>query len=189
MAAMESAQLTTIEFDGYIINNETGEVVDLISPAQEFHVTDASSADWVLQKLCDAESEIARRRLIIASVIERQETEIRAQERRIEYLKFRFGQELEAFAKENLPANKKTWKGTYGEVSFRLTSPRLDVVNEGDAIRWAQANAPDAVKVETSLLKSKLPAELLDLPAAALGSMGLSAVPAGESVTIRTVKA
>lgn len=186
---MESAQLTTIEFDGYIINNETGEVVDLATPANEFRVTDASSADWVLQKLCDAESEIARRKLIIASVIERQETEIRAQERRVEYLKFRFGHELEAFAKDNLPANKKTWKGTYGEVSFRFTSPRLDVVNEGDAIRWAQANAPDAVKVETSLLKSKLPAELLDLPAAALGSIGLGVVPAGESVTIKTVKA
>jgi len=185
---------TVIEIDGYLVN-ELGEVVGMTSqPKPEFHVEDAESADWVLKKICDAESEAARIQLVLASVKERLETEVKAQLRRAEYLKYRFGGELEHFAKENLPSGKKTWKGVWGEVSFRTTKPRLDIVDEARAIEWAKSSSDcaTAVKVTEKLNKSELPIETVELllndPESAAVA-GFDVIPASESMTIKTVKA
>lgn len=192
---MPATENKPFEYEGYLIDPETGEVLGMASlPKPEFRVEDAESADWVLKKICDAESEAARIKMVLASVQERLETEIKAQLRRVEYLKYRFGPDLEHFAKENLPKGKKTWKGVWGEVSFRSTKSRLDIVDEEKAIAWAKSDAAleVAVKVTEKLNKSELPQEvvgrLLDDPESAK-VIGFEVIPSSESVSIKTVKA
>lgn len=183
-----------IEIDGYKIDPATGEVVEITAlPKPDFRVTDAESADWVLKKICDAESEIARLDMVLASVRERLEADRKAQARRVEYLKAKFGADLEEFAKENLPKGKRTWHGTWGEVAFRSTKPRLDIEDDAKALAWAKASplTESAVKVTEKLNKSELPADtvaflLTDPELASIA--GFKVVPASESCSISTVK-
>lgn len=170
----------------------TGEVLDLATPKPEFHITNAEEAEWVFGKLCDSESEEARLKMVLASVKERLESDIKAEKRKQEYLRWKYGNELAEFAKNNLPQGKRTYKGIFGEVAFRSTAERIDVVDDGLAIDWAEANSPNAVKVSKHLNKSEIVEEQLT----ALKSNsewakahGFEVVPAGESVTIKTVKA
>ncbi len=187
-AAEQSAiENKPFEHEGYFSDPISGEVVGMIVPKFEFQVIDAESADWVLEKICDAESEMSRLDMVLAAVKERIETQKKAQENRVKYLKWKFGGELEEFAKNNLPHGKKTWKGTYGEVSFRTVKPRLAYAGESDAIAWAKDHCPEAVKVEERFLISLVPAELvakeMESPAAPF-----YIEPGSESVTIKTVK-
>lgn len=50
----------------------------------------------------------------------------------------------------------KTFATAHGTVSTRETKPRIEVVDEEVAIAWAQVHDHAAVKVDTSLLVSKL---------------------------------
>lgn len=180
----------TVEQDGFIIDTESGEVLGLAT--QEFHVTDEASADWVLKKLTESEAEIIKLNLMLESVAERLASERKAAERKVEWLKARFGAELEQFAKENLPKGKRTWKGTWGEVSFRTSPARLEVTDEETAIKWAERNCPSAVKVSKKFLKSELSTGFMGLAsenALFRHESGLNYIPETETMTIKTVKA
>jgi len=146
----------TIEQDGFIIDVETGEVLGLAKP--EFHVTDASSADWVLEKMLDAKASITRENIKLKSITENIESKKRDYQRRIDYLEFRFGAELEAFAAKELEGAKtKTWKGDYGQLKFRTVNGGVRVKDADEALAAAkQLGWVDAIKVKEEFQISKL---------------------------------
>ena len=173
---LELMEQTTVVIDGYIVDVETGEIVGVESP-EGFAVRDEDSAKWVLERFLDSDANIAKAEAVVRNA---QAILKRAKSRR-EWLERRFLPELAEYAKANLPKGSKTYSTEYGAVSFRATAAKLKVVDEGQALSWAKQNAPEAVKVEESILVSKLPKGLVeDAP------QGFEVVEAGESVSVKT---
>lgn len=146
----------TIEQDGFIIDAETGEILGLVKA--EFQVTDEKSADWVLEKMMDEELNIIREDIKLKALAENCEDRKAQSRKRIEFLKWKFGPQLEAFAAKQLEnAKAKTWKGTFGKLSFRNTKGGLRVVDKAEALIVAQVNGfTNAVKVTEEFQISKL---------------------------------
>ena len=181
----ENLQTTTI--DGVIYDTETGECLGTVKP--EFHVTDQASAEWVMEKVFSLDAEIAAYEARLKALSENIGAMKRTKEQQRAGILYRFGPEVENFAKENLPKGKKTWTCPYGSVSFRTTQAKLDIADQDRAIVWAKSEAPEAVKVTESILKSMIPADkvnwIMENPTSA-DANGFTIVPAGESSTIKT---
>ncbi len=181
----ENAVVETIEVDGYQINLETGEVLSMPGK-DEFHVTDDKSAEWVLQKMMDAEAEIAKQDAKLKAVKDNLETLKRQYANQRGYLEYRFGEELKMHAKANLQRVKKTWTCLYGKVAFRATKERLKVADELRAVAFLEKEDTNAVKVKKSVLISNIcgatKKAILEQPL----ETGFEIVPAGESITIKT---
>lgn len=143
--------------DGLWIDADTGEVVGLAEP---FQVTDEDSANWVLEKLLNAEADIARERMKLRAVEERAQANIKRHERRVEWLKARFGPELEAYAAQALEGKKsRTLSLLFGKLAFRKKAGGLRLADEALALEWAKKHCPDAVKVTEAFRISAIPAE------------------------------
>lgn len=149
----------TIDGVVYTIDEETGEMTAEV-PA--FAVKDAESAEWVLERVQTLEAQDAALRARQEAILANIATERSRIDARKKGLLFRFEGQLAEFARENLPKGKKSWVCPYGTLGFRTTRGSTKVLDKDLAVEWAQANAPDAVKVETSVLVSKLPET--DLP-------------------------
>lgn len=175
---MTNLETTTIIIqDGYKIDSETGEVLGLAEP---FQVTDIKSAEWVMRKMHEAESQAKAYEAQAADILANLCKLTKFHRSKAEWLKTCYGSQLEEVAKANLIKGKKTWSSLFGSVAFRTTAPRLDIVDEEDAITWAKVYYPEAIKVKESLLKSNIPTDEVYPP-----ESGIVFVPAGESVSIK----
>lgn len=146
---------TQLQEPEYIIDIETGEILGI---KEEFHVTDESSADWVLEKIMDAEANIARENMKLKAITENIESRKKEYQNKINFLKMRFGPELEQFAREQVEGGKsKTWKGSFGRLSFRSVKGGLRVVDKEEALTVAQVNGfTNAIKTTEEFQISKL---------------------------------
>jgi len=146
----------TIEQDGFIIDAETGEILGLAKA--EFHVTDASSADWVLEKMLDAKASITREDIKLKAITDNIEAKKKDFQRKLEYLEFRFASELQVFAAKEVEGQKtKTWKGDYGQLKFRTVKGGVRVADADKALASACMNGwVHAIKVTESFQISKL---------------------------------
>lgn len=153
-------QNTTV-IDGFIIDIETGEVLG--HEKQDFRVTDEKSADWVLEKIMDVQCERARIAIKRKALLENLDSQDKDLQRREDWLQTRFGPDLESFAREQLKdAKTKTWKGTFGRLSFRTAGGGLKVADQDKALSWAKGFAPHTIKVVESFLISQLSADEKD---------------------------
>lgn len=148
-----------IEENGFLIDSETGEVVGLAGVKEDFTVTDAASADWVLERLMDSETQVARLNIKLKALTENIQTQIKAEERKQKFLKFKFGPALEHFARVALEGKKtKTLPLTFGKLSLRTVKGGLRVADAEKALEWALNKADHAVKVVESFQISLLTA-------------------------------
>jgi hypothetical protein len=146
----------------YVIQAETGEILGLARDAATeppFRVNSRSEAEWVLEKLTEAESEIAaldKRKAVLISNIEAMQRE---HEHRAQWLRVRFGPELEEWARTELAGKKtRTLKTPFGTLSFRKRPEKLVVDEEEKAIAWADKwGITDAIKRTEKLLISMIP--------------------------------
>lgn len=168
---------TVIIQDGYKVDADTGEILGLAEP---FQVHDVKSAEWVMQKMHEAEAQAKAYEAQAADILANLCKLTKFHRSKAEWLKTCYGSQIEEVAKANLPKGKKTWSSLFGSVAFRTTKARLDIVNEDRAIAWALLHEPDSVKVTRTLLKGYLPVEAYDTE-----KTGLVLVPEGESVTIK----
>ena len=125
------------------------EIVPLDSlPARQFEVTDDNSANWVVRKIVEAEH-YARR------VKEWAEREIKCSQVEATFFRQRFGPQLEAWARQQLAhARRKCVKLPAGTVGFRTEPAKLDVTDEQKLVAWCRRSLPDALKIETRVLKA-----------------------------------
>jgi hypothetical protein len=140
----------------YLIDVSTGEVLAIEQPAG-FTVRDQASAEWVLERIFDAESQEAalgeRLRIIAKNIVEMQA----AQRRRVEWLRKRFEPELRQWAEHELEGKRtRSIRTPFGTLSFRKGQRKVAVDDEAPAVEWAEKNRPDAVKVTKKLLVSAL---------------------------------
>lgn len=119
------------------------------APREPWKITDIGSADWAMRRLAAALSAQA---------------EFEAQAHEWEILARQFNSQIDYFAErletwgieQRAVTSLKTIKLPAGSISTR-ENPAKFVVTDSDALlEWARVNAPDAVKVVESVLKSKL---------------------------------
>lgn len=182
-------QIETTVIDGLIINVLTGEIVGEEKP--EFRVTDEASAEWVLEKILNAEADAAREQIKLNAVKERLEANIKASKARAEFFTTKYANDLEDFARTQLEGAKtRTLKLTWGSLSFRTTKGGLRVADPEKALAWAKDNAPEAVKVSESFLISQVPDETKAMIMSATPhdqeARGFTLVPDSESFSIKT---
>ena len=110
-------------------------------PKQEFSIQTEEQAAWVLSK----HAAINAKRDLLKKQFDAMNAEIDANER---FLEWRFGKQLEGWARQNLPSGKKSVKLLTGTLAFRKVSESLEVVDEAALMSWAQGDCPEAYKVK-----------------------------------------
>lgn len=167
--------------EGYYVNPETGEVLGHVEAAEEFRVRDMPSAEWVLEKMQMADSEIAAVEMRLAAIQEQMESILADRRRRRNWLQTRFGAELEAFAREALDgAKQRSLKTPFGTMGFRHVAGSIKPLDKKGCIAWAKEYCPAAVVQREELVVSPLkdredlPNELFDV------------TPAGDRFYIKT---
>ena len=125
---------------------------------ERFHVRDEDSANWVLRKI--AECRAYRERVARWA---RAET-LRA-ERQEGFLMHRFGNELEAWAREQIGkqhGRRRSIALPAGVVGLRREPTKLVVVDERALVGWCRTHLPAAIKVTETLLKTEVLAHVKD---------------------------
>lgn len=175
-----TTQSEAIVVDGYRIDPETGEVLGHVTATDVFHVHDRDTAEWVLQRMQEADAQASAIRLRRAAILELLETQETEYTRRRQWLEVRFGQELADWARGELVGKRtKTLTTDYGQIAFRSVAGRL-AVREGVATRevhvygevpvepsplvgWAARECPQALKLTEEFQISRVPAGM-ELP-------------------------
>lgn len=140
----------------FLVEVGTGEVLAVEQP-EGFAVRDRASAEWVLERIFDAEADDAaleeRKRILVRNIERMQE----AQRRRAAWLRRRFEPELREWARAELEGKRgRTIRTPFGTLSFRKGRRRVVVEDEDGAVAWARRHRPEAVRVEERLLVSRL---------------------------------
>lgn len=196
------AEPRVIEMDGYLVDEETGEVVGVVTPP-EFVIDSQSAAEWVMNKMLEAESQVAafdKTDAVIhaKAVLANAEAMKKPLQRRVEWLHKRFDNELGEFAKTRLTKTCKTWRCLFGTVSLRKVPARLALKDEGLAIRMAEDFKLYAagLRVTKEFLISQItPADHAELVTGLIGHewsaedqtrKAFEIVPATEKVDVKT---
>ena len=117
----------------------------------EFTVHDEASASWAVDKILAARERAARIRANCEEMIADAEKEANSTE---QYL----GPMVEAWAKDNLPRDKKSLKLSTGKVQFRSVPGGARVVDENAVMDWAMSALSDAfeTRMRTVLNKARV---------------------------------
>ncbi len=135
----EESAVREIVVGEYVLDADTGEILGLAGVKEDFTVTDEKSADWVLEKLMDSETNAARLEMKLRAITENLTAQIKAEQNRQKYLRFRFGPSLEHFARQALQGKKiKTLTLTFGKLSLRVLKGGLRVMDQEKALAWAR---------------------------------------------------
>lgn len=148
--------------EGFCYSKETGE---LLYPAEKegFKVDDQRSAEWLGEKLMGLDADIAALELQKQAVCQNVDRMIADKKRHRDGMTFRYGAQLEAYAKANLPKGKRTWTCPFVSVAFRTVKAGFKSIvdmKSQNAIDWAETNCPQAIKTERSVLVSLIPDEV-----------------------------
>ncbi len=155
------SDLNTEIIDGYLIDVETGEVLSLAGHDPAFHVTDRTSAEWVLEKISRNTSALKALEIRRNEIMENLEAQQREIERRADWLNQRFGAELKDWATRQLAGQKrKSLQLDHGKVGFRQTHGSVRVFDQITAVQWLQQHCPRAVQMEAKVYVSNIPDEL-----------------------------
>lgn len=162
----------------YTIDPETGEILDVTTPQDGFQVTDRASAEWVLEKMAEAEAAAQAHKARLEAVKANIESQIKDEERKLAFLDFKFGHQLRLFAEQELDGKKsKTLKLDNGKLSLR-TVPAKWEWNQDALLPWAKKYAPEAIKTTEKVLVS----ELTDAQKAVCSTEGIAKVTDSQEV-------
>lgn len=137
----------------YKVDPDTGE----LTPDEPFFIDTDEKADWLLEKIVNAQADKARALTKLNALRANLEADIKAAERRERSLLSYFGPQLAEHAKKKLDGKTKTVRFTWGSVAFRTVKGGLRVVDADKALLWAKSNGhSNAVKVTESFQVSLL---------------------------------
>lgn len=170
----------TVVIEGHVYDAQTGEYMH---PAEKdgFRIDDQATAEWFGEKIAEMDADIKAlemRKAALTANIDRQIADV---QRHRDGMMFRYGAQLEAFAKANLPKGKRTWTCPFVSVAFRTVKASFRVRDESQALEWAKANCSEAVKVKESFLTSNV-SDAMKI----LAPDVFDAVPERETVSIET---
>jgi hypothetical protein len=144
------------EQEPFVVDVETGDVVSIRPNWLPEVLTSMADLEMFMDKLsleeAKVEALVARRKQILENL----DTMISRHSKKRDYLMSRYGSQVRDVALRNLPRDRKTLDNAYGSVTFRKTQPKIVVRDVEKAVDNLSVICPDAVKVEKSILVSKL---------------------------------
>lgn len=119
-----------------------------LAPPDTFSVHDSASANWLVRKIAEA-------RAYAKHVKTWADAEVRRAEREEEFFLHHYGHQLEAWARDQIDTKRrKSLKLPAGTVGYRTVPPKLDVTDERKLIGWCRKSLPEALRVETHVVRS-----------------------------------
>lgn len=112
-----------------------------------------------LQRLLKYETELKAEELAMQSVIDRCKQLVKEKERKVQWLKNKYGEQITDFAESQLTGKAKTWKCPWGQVSFRTVPASFTIMDEQKAATVIPLSC-DAVVTQYKVYKSKIPKEI-----------------------------
>lgn len=168
------------------LNETTGEVVG-VEDAPLAAIADQATAEhviaWLGPRRAAAQARLAGLEAEKTAWIERinavYDGRIRRERSLLGWYATRYHDLLRYYADVMLTGQKgRTVVAGLLRLSFRRKPRKIEVADSETAVVWAQSNCPDAVKVTTSVLPSKIPDDLWEtIHAATEGASGLRLVP------------
>lgn len=133
---------------------------ELIVRVSRFVVDSPKKADWAGRKLVEALASIDETKDLVNEQIRRLEEFRDARVRSLQHSVDFFTDHLVTYANAERVAGRKTVALPSVKVSGLAVKPKVDVVDEEAAVKWAEEAAPEAVK--KSFLKSKAGIEIVE---------------------------
>jgi len=173
-----------------LIDEETGEYAGPVDTTLPEYIENEEHLVLFMRRLMDAEIQLEAKKRELDIVIENCRKLVKAQEARVNWLRFRYEASATNIAHNALPRRQdgsfrsKTWTCPWGQVAFREVKPTVEIVDEEAAIEWAEQNAPDAVKTSKRVFLTPLKEALQtikELPTC------FKPVPGKEAVTFKFV--
>lgn len=126
------------------------EAADLPQASPQFEVTDAHSANWLVRRIVEARGYAER-------VQEWAAAELRRAKREEAFLLARYGHQAEQWLREELRkarGRRRSMSLPAGTMGLRSVPPRLEVVDQRQALEWCCANLPGAVMMKIEVAGS-----------------------------------
>lgn len=131
------------------IDPETGEIID---GKKLFEIDSDEKAEWYLRKRLDMESHLKALCIKKQAIIDNIDSECKQIQNKLDSFNNMFENSLAEFARKQIEGSKsKTYKTPYGKVIFRKIPASVSVEDKDKAVEWASENAPDTVKVVTTV--------------------------------------
>jgi hypothetical protein len=130
--ALAEAMATNFSPDNLPLELGDSEEVET-TDREQFHITDDSSADWLLRKYAAINAEISLIQNQAAAAVKRLQSDREGLERL-------YQAELEEYARQRIAADKRGRKSVilpHGTVAFRTIPAGLKIVDEQEALEWA----------------------------------------------------
>jgi hypothetical protein len=119
---------------------------------ETFHVHDQATANWVIRKIVEARQYAER-------VEDWAERELRRAKREEEFFMFRFGAQLEQWARAQIAVthpHRNSVALPAGKIGFRLQPLRLQIRDDRALLAWCKRHAPAAVVTSERILKTAI---------------------------------
>lgn len=144
-----------------------------------------------MRRLMRYEAEARATEMELKAIIANAEKMLKQRQRKVEWLKTRWATSAAVTAESLLPRKSdgtyrlKTWTCPFGEVKFTSRGASVEIADDDVAVRWAEANSPEAVKVTKKVLVSQLPSK--DWLAEGRCPNGFALRDGSTSVTFKTI--
>jgi len=149
-----------------IIDELTGEVKDYLDTHQRFLDRLPDSEDDVEFLLGIMQEAEANENMLLArakAITENMQSMAGDWRRKREFMEYKYGKALQAFAAKKLEGSKvKTYKTPYGKLIFRKSLGKIEVLDKELCASWAEQHVPEAVS--KSVLVSHLKGMEGELP-------------------------
>ena len=185
-----------VEVNGELFDEETGEYAGRVDNGTlPVAVETEEDLVTVSRIISEAEARIEARRLQLENVIENTRAMLKAEERKLEYLMYRYSEGMQRLAFDMLPKKAdgtprvSTYTNPFLKISYRKVNASVKIEDADTALTWVRRNCPAALKVEEKVLPSRIPADVLEsIIADPEGAkvIGFNVVPEHRSVTIKS---
>lgn len=156
-AKIDPTPIREIVIDGVVYDADTGEEIRPHVP-DGFQITDEASFEWAMEKILDADVNVTRAKLKQTNVAAELEKDVRKAVGRADWLRKRFGAELESYTSKKLEGvtKTKTIQSVFGKCSFRKKPGGIRVKDAQKAIDYATKYAPAALVTPDPIFKISL---------------------------------
>lgn len=185
----DAGRVTAVDSAGYVYDVETGEVLGREGVRDELRIETEEDAEWALRLRSEIEGDIVAAQARLAALKEQMEVIIKGHQRRLNWWNWRFGSQLEGFARSRLNGRSRTWRCPWGQVSFRRVPDSRQIVDAEAALEFVKTFVPEAVQRREWVTLKAIDAAL-GIAEAATGEREtpdfLVVTPGGETAEIKT---
>lgn len=190
--------MNLVQIDEYLYDEETGECAGLANPGYLPAVLSTEDdLQHYLRQLLEAETRLQAEERRYESVLANVRKMVQRRRSQVQWLRRSYESQSGKIAETLLPRKAdgtlrtKTYRCPWGSVSLRETKPSLKIQEKDVALAFAKLECPDAVKVEESVLVSRIPdpvKALLMQDRTTAEAYGFHVTDGGNSVTVQVLE-